>query len=226
MKNRIKKIIIAIIVVVAISTIVIVIKLFLSPSSFFNKEKEEAPNVQVSGAILDLKNEPVTSVDLVVDDTKIKTGESGQFIFPSVNVKTGIRLTYPSLLRAIVKLPDSSKEKQITNILFDEDLYNSLITIIDAEARGGAVKTYEYLNPEIKNKLSFEEFENQYQSIFGTEDITDQEIVIKKINRQSNYYEKEFKLRFAEMVEFKVENGDKSKIYKLVLSDDRWQLIP
>ena len=194
------------------------------------KEEIDLLKIKVAGVVLDLSNTPVAGIDLVVGDTSIRTGESGRFVFANVNVETGIRLTHPELLRAIVKLPETLKDAQTTNILFDVSLYNSLITIIDAEARGGAERVYDYLAQEIKRTHSFETFNNAYELLFTEENITDQEIIIKRIRHEANYYLRGFDLRFEEMVEFEVIKGYNTKWYRLILSDNEegseWWLIP
>ncbi len=240
---------------IIISIVIIIVVMVISFFLLNKKEKEEAGplRVKVAGVIRDLLNTPVSGVDLVVGDTSIRTGETGRFIFTDVSVETGIRLTHPELLRAIAKLPAYAKassllrqsadsadksagkpetleDAQTTNILFDVPLLNSLITIIDVEARGGGARVYEYLDQEIQKFIPFEKFNSEYKQIFREEDITNQEITIKRVRRESNYYARDFELRFEEMVEFEVVNSSNVKWYRLVLSDSeeipRWRLIP
>jgi len=216
-----------------IISVAVIIAVGIAVFFFFDKrEKEEVGPlmVKVSGVVLDFSNAPVSGVDLVVGDTSIRIGESGRFVFTNVSTDIGIRLTHPELLRAIAKLPETREDVQTTNVLFDVPLYNSLITIIDLEARGHMMKVYDHLAQEVQNTLSFEVFNGSYQPLFIKENITDQEIVIKSIRRESNYYARDFEHRFKEMVEFEIINDSNAKWYKLVLGDSEngfdWRLIP
>lgn len=221
--KKVYKIILSIVIIIAIGAVV----LFFLLNKKEKIEEVDAPRVRVAGVVIDLLHTPVSGVDLVVGDTSIRTGETGRFIFVNVSVKTGIRLTHPELLRAIVKLPETLEDIQTTSILFDIPLYNSLITIIDAEARGGADKAYGYLAQEIKQALSRQAFSSAYEPLFAEEDITNQEIIIKRIRRETNYYARDFDHRFKVMVEFEVMNDSRTKWYRLVLSDnEKWRLMP
>jgi len=210
---------------------------------FFSSDIKEEPgekNVRVSGAVIDaVSNTPVAGVDLVVGDTSIRTEDAGQFVFLNVSTKQGIRLTHPELLRAIIKLPDTLADEQSTDILFNIQLYNTLVTIIDQEARGKADVLYDYLAPEIQEKVSKEVFLISFERLFEEENITDQEITIRRILRNTDYYNEQLDLRFDNVVEFEVTrpvrdlslsgiNGDALKWYRFIRSNDddqEWRFI-
>lgn len=204
--------------------------------------------VKVSGVVIDpVTDSPVSNVDLVVGDMSIRTQEAGRFVFTKVGTKTGIRLTHPELLRAIVKLPvyprverlvvnssplglpDTRAAEQVTDILFNVLLYNTLIEIVDREARGNLDAVYDHLAPQIKEKLSREVFREEFGSMFTEEDITNQEIVIRGMRRTPDYYNRQLDLRFSNIIEFELVNGENSKWYALIYREDAfsplWQLI-
>jgi len=186
--------------------------------------------VKVSGVVIDpLTRTPVGGVDLVVGDTSIRTGESGHFVFTDVSTQTGIRLTHPELLRAILRLPETKKAEQDLDFLFNVDLYNTLVQIIDSEARGKIDLVYNHLASEIREKVSGEVFRMEYEAIFGGGDITNQEIVIRDMRKVEDFYNRKLDLRFSGVIEFEVINGSKSKWIRLVevkeKGNSEWKLI-
>jgi len=187
--------------------------------------------VKVSGSVvLPLTHTPVSGVDLSVGDTSIRTKDSGGFVFPEVSVETGIRLTHPEILRAIVILPSGgSAEEEAMNILFDTALYNTLITIADREARGNVHAVYNHLTLQIQEKLSPEEFSRFYEVIFLEDDITNQEIVVREIRRTLDYQNEQFDLRFKNVIEFELVNDNQTKWYRFVYEESEegslWRLI-
>lgn len=224
-KIKNKKLVIGVIVLLILIAIVGVIVFFSG-----SENEQEERFVMVTGVVIDpLGNVPIAGVDLVVGDTSIRTADTGQFVFPSVSTKTGIRLTHPKLLRAIVKLPDSREGNQTSDILFDVPLYNTLITVIDQEARGNVDVVYEHLSPRIQALLSREEFRGMHERLFTEENITNQEIVIREIRRTFDYHEKRLDIRFDEVIEFEVLKGDAAKWYRFASFEGkdglRWWLI-
>jgi len=148
---------------------------------FFVMTQEQGEKiVRVSGAVVSVfDGRPIAGVDLVVGDTSIRTGETGRFVFPEVSTQTGIRLTHPELLRAIVKLPETRANEQEGDILFDLLLYNALISVVDLEARGKVELVYEELASRITERLSREEFRLSFEPLFSKEDITNQGLLAR-----------------------------------------------
>lgn len=210
---------------------ILIITIFIGAGIYWLTGGEQGEKAfKVSGSVVDLLTyDPVSGVDLTVNDTSIKTDESGQFVFTDVSVKEGIRLTHPELLRAIVKLPSTDSREQMTDILFDVSLYNTLITIIDREARGNIEAVYKYLAPEIKEKYSREVFREEYVSLFAEADITNQEIVLRSILRNSDYLNAKLDIRFSDIIEFEVINNREAKWYRFIYGEAEerpaWQLI-
>jgi len=225
MSQQQKTIIIPLLVFGAIA---IGIVLFLFAGEQQEKQNLVEKMVRVSGAVVDpVFGTPVAGVDLEVGDTSIRTTEAGRFVFPAVSTEKGIRLTHPELLRAIVKLPDTRDEKQSTDILFSVPLYNLLITVIEQEARGRMDIVYENLAPQVREKLSGEAFRESTTRIFEGSDIADQEIVIRRILKDTDYYNEQLDLRFSDVIEFEVLNENNTKWYQFILLDEnlQWHLI-
>ena len=207
---------------------------------FSSGDLERERFVMVTGAVIDpVGNVPVAGVDLTVGDTSIRTSETGRFVFPSVGTKTGIRLTYPDLLRAIVKLPSTRADEQASDILFNTFLYNTLITILDREARGNVGAIYDHLLPAIQERISREAFRGGFELFFLEENLLDQEIMIRQIRRTPDHKVDDFDLRLDEIIEFEVVrpvgdsslngmNGDDAQWYRFVEGDDgeSWYLVP
>lgn len=167
-------------------------------SLYFGEEEEKF--VKVSGTVIEaLTRTPVPGVDLVVGDTSIRTGESGRFVFTNVGTQTGIHLTHPELLRALVLLPQTDADEQELEILFNVPLLNALVTIVDLEARGNLDATYEYLIRDIQKVLSRQDFSATHESIFKEDDITNQEIVIRRTHHTRDYHARNRDLRFREV---------------------------
>jgi hypothetical protein len=205
------------IITISILILIGIYWLFLSP------EKERL--IKVSGVVIDPSTSiPVSDVDLSVGDTDIQTGESGRFVFTNVSSKEGIKLTHPEILRAIVKLPEGQ-----SNIFFNASMYNTLIVIIDREARGNLDFIYDQLDLKIKEKVTREFFRDEYKSIFGNIDITNQEIVIRDMYITPDYYNKHLDLRFSDIILFEVVNDENTKWYSLIHTEDdvgfNWKLI-
>lgn len=186
--------------------------------------------VKIAGIVVDpVTDTPVSGIDLVVGDTNIRTSDSGNFVFPAVDTHTGIRLTHPDLLRAVVVLPAKGTSDKSSDIFFNTELLNTLITIVDMEARDNIEAIYEFLLPEIKEQLSKEEFRKEFEQFFVKENITDQEITIRGMSRDSDYFNKKFDTRLKDVIEFELILGKENKWYRFIWEDDleipTWTLL-
>lgn len=192
--------------------------------------------VQVSGVIVTPEMEPVADVDLVSGDTRIRTTDSGQFSFGSVSSESGITLTHPNLLRAFTLLPQSRNEAETMTVYFEDSLLNTLVTIVDREARGKLHIVYEYLPQEVQTRLSLEAFTASYTSLYTEENITDQMIVIAAIEREEAFQREiaDELFQFTEVYTFALRKENKEKSYRLTKqsvqtetgTEEQWFLIP
>ena len=192
--------------------------------------------VPVSGVIMNpVTTEPVSGVDLVSGDTRVRTGETGQFAFGSVSSFAGMRLTHPNLLRAFHLVPPVSEPEGMT-VYFDESLLNTLVTIVDREARGKLDIVYEQLLPSLQARLTEAQFIAAYESIYAAENITDQELTITEMTytQQFTYTAEDETFQFTDVYTFTLRNGAAEKQYHFVLQspeagipdEAQWYLIP
>lgn len=209
-----------IILVILIALVLIVALVFLIP----REEKEVF--MSISGALQSPETGvPIPGVDLRVGDTTIRTTNTGQFTFPEVSSKVGIRLTHPELLRAFVLLVDAAESS-----LFDIELYNALVFTVDREARSRPDVLYERLSPRVQEQLSEEDYQSTFEQFFTEEDLTAQEIVLRDIERMTSYREPVTDLLFSTVVTFEVTKDGDEKEYHFVLEENpegsSWNLLP
>lgn len=182
--------------------------------------------VEVSGRLIDpLTQSGAANVDLVSGNTSIRTSAGGQFLFSNVTAE-GIRATHVNLLRAFVFLPDASQAKQQANIYFDVNLYNTLVKIIDLEARGKNFEVYSLLSPQIKEKITADKYQAAAKSIFAPVNINDQQVNLLESALLDNYEAKNYNLKFNKVLRLRVAANEKTDDYYFG-SDGQggWQLI-
>lgn len=198
---------------------------------FMSRPPEPEPEyfVKISGSIVDpLGSGSVSGVDLTVGDTSIRTSASGNFVFPSVSSYTGIRMTHPELLRAVVKLPAVPEgEEETVSLFFSPALYNALITVIDREARGNPDKVYELLADEIQDVITKEEYQELFEPFFTEADIAAQEVVMREIVNATDFVSEVIEQRF-DVIAFEVVRDNDVKTYRFVHAgegDGVWKLV-
>lgn len=188
--------------------------------------------VSVSGSLITpFENQGVPGVDILAGETRIRTDESGWYSFTNISLADGVRLTHPNLSRAIVKgLEEFSINNQKTakafpvKIYFDVNLFNTLIKVVDLEARGRYNEIYEQIALPIQESLPQTEFVNNYQPIFSVNDISDQELVITNITTHSLWTSK-YDLRLNDVVAITLSNEGQEATYYLMQIDDLWLLV-
>lgn len=187
---------------------------------------EQGKNVKVSGKMTDpITLKGVKGIDLVSLNTSIRTTESGQYIFGSVNTLKGIRATYPNLIRALVYLPDKGSSDQRMDIYFNADMYNLLVQVADLEMRGIYSDVYTYLAPEIKERVAMERFMEENSTIFTSKNIAEQEIFITGTQLIDNYTVDKYGLKFNKVVQINVHANGKVAAYYFVHNPEGWKLI-
>lgn len=182
--------------------------------------------ININGQVINpLTLQGVSGVDLTVNNTTIKTSASGQFIFNQVNAKTGIRVTHPELLRALVFLPSGKASEENIIINFSPYLYNLVIGSAEAESMGDFSKVYDLLSAKIKNKISREDFLAKYNSILTAKNITDQELIITQTKMLDNWKSEVIDARFDKVLEITVSANGKTQKYHLIYEDNNWRLV-
>jgi|GEM_PF-907967 hypothetical protein len=186
-----------------------------------------ASTVSLSGRIIDPVNrQGVANIDLTNGNTTLRTSGSGQYIFGQVSTISGIRLTAPTLIRALAIIPPAGSTGKKMDIYFDPELYNTLTRIIDLEARGQTSDTYEYLATEIKNKITPEDYAKiQKNSIFKTNNTTDQELKIRNVQLADRWISKDYDLSFTRVMQITLTANNKNNLYQLIKEAEGWRLI-
>jgi len=217
----------------AIIAIIMIVTLIASfgyrANRFWNwggQQQQQNQTMEVSGRLINpLTSEGADGADLVSGNTSIRTNVGGQFQFSNVTAD-GILLTHPNLLRAFALLPNDSSAKQSWTIYFDVNLYNTLIKVIDLEARGNNLTVYDLLAPQIKEKITADQYQSSAQSIYTPADINDQQINLLQTSWLDNYEAKAYGLKFDKVVRLKAAaNGATSDYYFVFNGTDGWWLI-
>ena len=177
----------------------------------------------VTGSIVDTSDgKGVSGLDLSVGNVSIHTSEGGFFSFNSINSSSEIKITAPQLTKALAKKVDGKEMK----VLFDYDMYNKLINVIDLESRGKIGDIYDkYLSDGIKNKTSKADFIKNYNSIFTDANILDQKIVIGKVELIKDWVSKKYDIEQKNVISIEAFNGSKSKIFDLIFDGKNWFLV-
>ncbi len=167
----------------------------------------------------------VGNVDLVSGNTSLQTADSGQFIFDNVAAERGIRATSPALIRTLVFLPAGKAAAERLDIYFDPLMYNLLAGIIDLEARGRLGDVYSYLPAPVRAKISRDDFQLRAQTIFTSQNITDQEIIIKETKLIDGWAAKEYDLTFPKAVAVTVTANGLDESYFFVNENAAWTVV-
>lgn len=182
--------------------------------------------VRFSGKIMDpVTLQGVGGVDVTSGDTSIRTSGSGQFIFDNVSPSTGVRINYADLLRAITFLPGKYSAEQNVNLYFNVNLFNNLIRVIDLESRGKFGDIYPYLAPEIRQKITREQFADGATTYFGPQNISEQDIKVAGTKIFDNWVSPKYDIRFAKVLEIELSVNGHNELYHIAWSGDGWQLI-
>lgn len=215
------QIIFLIIGVVAI--IGLVIFLFSSKDGF-----EEITAVdKVSGSVVEpFTGQMVENVDLTVGEVSIRTGSSGQYVFPQLGDYISVRITHPGLTKAVVKKVEDNERM---DIYFDVGMYNILSFIVDLDIRGRYKDIYDkYLDDELKQNVDINYFLKSHQSVFNEDNILDQDLIVKSVKTYDEWFSKRLNTKFAKVVEINLENRHTGEIgtYFLRLNDEGgWGLV-
>lgn len=196
-------------------------------SGLFDKTPKITVVDELKGQVLHpLDKTGVANVDLVYGNTSIRTSGSGHYIFNNIAVSEGIKATHNELLRALVFLPPAKQKIEEMNILFDTALFNNLIKVIDAEARGRYADVYlNYISPTIKAKVMENDFINAYSSGIKPENVNDQELVIKEVNVIDKFNLNKYSLLVDKAVVITVVVDGHELIYPFEYIEGKWFLL-
>ncbi|MBD3311156.1 MAG: hypothetical protein GF349_01500 [Candidatus Magasanikbacteria bacterium] len=226
-KPSIKKVNLVLYILIALVSLAGIISLF----SYFDVwervglvSKEEKMLAKLSGTVMrPFTLTGVRNVDLTVGDTSIKTNEGGKYIFSNVSSRGVIRITHPNLAKALFKKIEG---KQEMDIYFDEEMYNTLTFIIDYESRKKFADIFEnYLHPDLKIRLSKNNFIENKSTIFTGDNIADQELFITKVELFNRWNSEISDEKFNRVVEILVEANNQQSSYFLSKTENGWKQV-
>lgn len=219
----------AILVTVVTLVAVIVVGIWLNRetnflSRFFVPASTTGFIDEINGQILDpFTRVGIVGADLVSGQTSIRTSGSGNFIFSNVNTGEGIRVTHPGLLRGLVIIPPNSPKNQRLDILFNEQMYITLVRVLDDEARGQIGDIYtKYLSPDVKNQVTEDMFIVNYTNTLTAKNLTDQQIVIKSMKIVDNYNLSKYQVSIVKAVVLTLSLNGEDVVYVLQSAGDKW----
>jgi hypothetical protein len=196
-------------------------------SRFFTPTPITGPVDEINGQILDPYTRiGVVGADLVSAQTSVHTSGSGNFIFSNVSTVDGIRVTHPGLLRPLVIIPPVTPKKQRLDILFNEQMYMTLVRVLDDEARGQIGNIYaKYLSPNVKNSITEESFIKQYSNVLTPKNVSDQIITIKSMQVVDNYEVKKYHASLSKAVVLTLSLNGQDMVYALQQLDNNWFVV-
>jgi len=196
-------------------------------SGLFDKTPKITIVDEIKGQVLHpLDKTGVANVDLVYNNTSIRTSGSGHYVFNNIAVNEGIRATHNELLRALVFLPPAKQKNEEMNILFDVALFNNLIKVIDAEARGRYSDIYlDFISPKVKSKIVETDFISAYLSGIKPENVNDQELIIKEVTVVDKFNLNKYSLLIDKAVIITVVVNGRELIYPFEYIDGKWYLL-
>lgn len=200
-------------------------------TNFLSRLFDRTPKITVvdelKGQVLHpLDKTGVANVDLNYGNTSIRTSGSGHYIFNNIAVNEGIKATHNELLRALVFLPPAKQKTEEMNILFDVALFNNLIKVIDAEARGRYSDIYlNQISPTIKVKVAESDFISAYSSGIKPENVNDQELTLKSVAVIDKFNLNKYSLLIDKAVVITVVVNGHELIYPFEYIDGKWYLL-
>lgn len=192
-----------------------------------NKQNQATYVLAINGAVIDpLSRQGVPGVDLTYENTTIKTGVSGEYVFTNLVSSKGITVTHPLLTRALRFLPQKQDATKPVPLFFDAAAYNQIIRIANLEATGRYAEIYQnYLAEEVKSQLNEANFIKQYQSIFNVANLVDQTLDITDTDMADKWVGEISGVTFNQVLTVQVTANDQKATYRLVKQKNQWQLV-
>jgi len=166
--------------------------------------------------------DPVEGIDLRAGDVTIKTDNGGQFMFSSINILEGIRMTSPDLHKAILFIPE--KEGR-TDLMFDANLFNRIVEITYAESQEKTNDIRDFLTDNLNTEALKATFEEKYEKIYEYKNIADQEIIISGMKKEKNYRSILTGEKYKNVVIVTVVNEEKTAKRAFIYKDNEWKLV-
>ncbi len=193
---------------------------------WFQTQNLEYQAVDLSGRLIDpLTLQGVAGVDLQVQDTSIRTSETGSFVFNQVNTQTGVKLTQPELLRALIYLPSNQLSSQQPTLYFNIQALNTLIRAIDLEARDKHSQVYDLLAPQIQVQINSHDYAQSADTYFSSQNLTDQYLALTETVKLGELRLDKYGLTFNNILAITVRVNDQLATYHLKYQDNQWWLV-
>ena len=177
----------------------------------------------VSGSITDLFGRPVQGLSVHVGDTTVTTGDSGMYAFSGIAKNDGLTISHPRLSKAINK---EIEDKETMNFMFDLDVMQSLIEVVDLESRGDLRSLYKQVFVDsLKAKVNQQDFIANYPASFNGSNRNDRAIYIGKVTSVEDYASDVDKQTYPQAINIEVFSLKGVINYVFVLEQGKWKLI-
>jgi hypothetical protein len=187
--------------------------------------KQEAAKIDVTGLVVNpLTDLSIGGMDLSSAEVNIKVEEGGAFNFTQIPSNAYIRLTHPELKKAILFAVEPDAQNAM-NILFDVEMFNSLMTVIDWEAGGKLDLIYDQLPQSFRANFSEQNFIDLYESSFAQKDLRLQNMIVAKHSKLDAYTAEKYDLLFDRVVKFDLEVNNSVATYFLIHEDATWKIF-
>lgn len=213
---------------------IVLVLLAFSAALFFNyklgyfkivRDKPELIVNKFSGQLLD----PVTfqgiKADLSSGDTTVKTSESGYFVFNQVRADEGVYLTHPALQRSVTFLPNKKQNGEMISWYFSPEMYNTLIQVLDLEARGKFDDIYKKLPEVVSQKTDTATFFANYKTHLTPNNVKDQTVFIKEVSVIDRWKNEKYEILFDKVYPITVFHNNKSEVYYLLYEAGEWRIL-
>ncbi|MCC7523166.1 hypothetical protein IT407_05235 [Candidatus Uhrbacteria bacterium] len=177
----------------------------------------------VSGSITDIFGRPVEGLSVHAGDTRVTTGDSGMYAFSGISKNDGLTITHPRLSKAINKEIDDTATM---NFLFDLDVMQSLLDVVDLESRGDLRSLYKQVFVDsMKTKVSQQDFIANYPANFNGSSRNDRAVYIGKVTSIEDYSSDVDKQVYPQAINIEVFSLKGVVNYIFTLEQGKWKLI-
>lgn len=185
----------------------------------------KTPLMDVNGVLLDpLTGQGVSGVDISVNEANIKTQEGGGFNFAQIRTDSYLRIAHPELKKNIYKTVTADKDGKM-EVLFNIDMMNALINVIDAEMVGQPKRIYQQLPGMVKAVVGEQGYVNGYKMSYGSSDMSAQGITVADIIKKDSWSYDALKIQFDKSFQVDVIVHDQTISYFLIQEGGVWKVV-
>lgn len=180
---------------------------------------------KISGQLIDPLTLQGVKADISGNNTVVHASDSGYFVFSNLDLKQGIKINNPDLMKTVNYSPKKSVIKENFPLYFNAQMYNELSKLMDLEARGKITDAYKLLPNLAKNKINKNNFIKNYSTILTPENINDQNITVEEVEVKNNWLSDKYDLTFSQIVAIRIQSNDKTDNYYLVFEQGLWKIL-